>query len=53
LPGISHEHPVKNMIYETLKKEGIEPIFYTINLAKSRFVPLHDLFNYDEQKWKI
>lgn len=53
LPGISHKHPVKGMIQETLEKEGLELIFYTINLAKSRFVPLHDLFDYDEQKWKI
>jgi hypothetical protein len=53
LPGISHEHPVKDIIDKVLSKDGIDSTFYTINLAKNRFVPLHNLFNYDEQKWKI
>lgn len=51
IPGISHEHPVKKLIAKTLEKEGIESSFYTINLYNSRFVPLHDLYDYDAQKW--
>jgi hypothetical protein len=53
LPGISHEHQVKSYIKNTLEKEGIKPIFSTVNLIKSKFVPLHDLYDYDNQKWKL
>ncbi|NHK29815.1 MAG: hypothetical protein FK730_00590 [Asgard group archaeon] len=53
IPGISHKHPVKKMIQRIFEQEGVESIFYTINLAKSRFVPLHDFFDYEEQKWKL
>ncbi|NHJ49388.1 MAG: hypothetical protein FK733_16480 [Asgard group archaeon] len=53
LPGISHNHPVKDIIKDVLEEEGIEANFYTINLLKSQFVPLHDLFDFDEQKWQM
>ncbi len=51
LPGISHEHQVRDLISKKLEREGIDPSFYTINISKSRFVPLHDLYNYDDRKW--
>jgi len=52
LPGVSHEHPIKELIEEVLAEEKIESVFYTIKLSKNRFVPLHELYDFDTQKWK-
>ena len=52
LPGVSHEHPIKNLIEEILIDEKVEPLFYTIKLSKSKFVPLHELYDFETQKWK-
>ncbi len=52
LPGVSHEHPIKNLIEEILIEEKVEPLFYTIKLSKSKFVPLHELYDFETQKWK-
>ena len=53
LPGISHEHPIKSVIQETLENKGLNAVFYSVKLNQSKFVPLHELYDYDEQKWKI
>ena len=52
IPGISHEHPIKKVIEEILVKEKIEFLFYTIRLSQAKFVPLHELYDFDAQKWK-
>ncbi|MHA1442616.1 MAG: hypothetical protein ACTSPK_12265, partial [Candidatus Heimdallarchaeota archaeon] len=52
LPGVSHEHPIKELIEEVLAEEKIESVFYTIKLSKNRFVPLPELYDFDTQKWK-
>ncbi|NHJ04408.1 MAG: hypothetical protein EAX90_06265 [Candidatus Heimdallarchaeota archaeon] len=52
LPGISEKHPVSDMIRKVIKNAGIKSKLYSIRLLKSRFVPLHELYDYDEQKWK-
>lgn len=53
LPGVAHTHPIKNVIQDFLEKEGLSPTFYTIKFYKSNFVPLHDLYDFEEQKWAI
>ncbi|MHA1462607.1 MAG: hypothetical protein ACTSQ0_06025, partial [Candidatus Heimdallarchaeota archaeon] len=53
IPGISHTHPIREIIEEELNKFGLAPNFYTIRLQKSRFVPLQELYDYEDQKWKL
>jgi len=52
IPGVSHEHPIKEIIEEIITKEKAESHFYTISLSKARFVKLHELYDFDTQKWK-
>jgi hypothetical protein len=52
IPGISHEHPIRKSIENVLAENSLESNFYTINFSKSQFVPLHELYDFDEQKWK-
>lgn len=52
IPGVSHEHPIKEAIEEIIAEEKIESLFYTIKLSQAKFVPLHDLYDFDAQKWK-
>ncbi|MHA1211244.1 MAG: hypothetical protein ACTSSH_02170 [Candidatus Heimdallarchaeota archaeon] len=53
IPGVSHQHFIKNIIENELRKSEIKSSFYTLGLAKSKFIPFHDLYDYDEQKWLI
>ena len=53
LPGVAHTHPIKKVIQNFLENEGLTPTFYTIKFHKSNFVPLHDLYDFEDQKWKI
>ena len=53
IPGISHTHPISKLIQEVLIQNNLETIFYTINLNEIKFVPLHDLYSFDDQKWMI
>jgi len=53
LPGVAHTHPIKKVIQDFLEKEGLMPTFYTIKFYKTNFVPLHDLYDFEDQKWKI
>ncbi len=53
IPGISHQHPLQKIIEEVLTEAHFSPSFYTIKLHKSKYVPLHELYDYDNQKWKI
>ena len=51
LPGVSHDHKIKDIIEETTNKTSVKTNFYSIKLLKSKFVPYHKLYNFDEQKW--
>jgi hypothetical protein len=51
LPGISHQHPVKELIKGKLSEANINANFYTANASTTRFVPWHNLFDFNEQKW--
>jgi len=53
IPGVSHTHPIRKVIQEILEQEGIPVSFYTIKLLKSKYVPLQDLYDYHQEKWKI
>ena len=53
IPGVSSDHKIRKLIQDVLDKEGISSKFFTIKLHTSKFVPLQDLYDYDEQKWKI
>ena len=53
LPGVAHTHPIKKVIQDFFEKEGLIPTFYTIKLYKTNFVPLYDLYDFENQKWKI
>ncbi len=51
--GISHSHPLAKSIEQFLVDEGLSPSLYTIKLQKTKFLPFHELYDYEEQKWKI
>ncbi|NHJ06086.1 MAG: hypothetical protein EAX90_14765 [Candidatus Heimdallarchaeota archaeon] len=53
VPGVSHTHPIRKVIQETLNKEEIPVSFSTIKLLKSSYVPIQDLYDYNQEKWKI
>lgn len=53
LPGISHTHPVSNLLQKVVNQHNITSQFYSINLVTSRHIPLYDLFDFKEKKWKI
>ncbi|MBN1330765.1 MAG: hypothetical protein JXA54_14935 [Candidatus Heimdallarchaeota archaeon] len=53
IPGLNHTHPISNLIKQVLDKNGLESLFYTIRLNESRFIPLHDLYDYNNQKWLV
>jgi len=53
MPGVSHQHYIKEIIQNEMKKAEINAMYYTIKLANSKLIPLHELFDFDEQKWKI
>lgn len=53
VPGVSHKHPIRNVIKNFLKEEDLPVDFYSIKLLKSKYVPLQDLFDYEKEKWKI
>ncbi len=52
MPGVSYHHYIKDIMATTLDQVGIKSTFYTIGLQQSKFIPFHDLFDFDEQKWK-
>jgi len=53
LPGTSHDHPIKNVIKQVIDSSNIDSNFYTIKIYKSIFNPLHELFDFEDRKWKI
>jgi hypothetical protein len=53
MPGVSHQHYIKEIIQNELNKTEMEAIFYTIGIANSKILSLHDLYDFDNQKWKI
>lgn len=53
LPGVAHTHPFCKIIQDFLEEEGLTSSFFTIKFYKSNFVPLQNLFDYENRKWKI
>jgi len=53
LPGISDKHPIRELIQRKIEGAGLKASFYTIREANRRFVPLHELYDYEKQKWKL
>jgi len=53
MPGVSHQHYIKEIIQNKLKKAEMEAIFYTIGIANYKMIPMHELYDFDDQKWKI
>jgi len=53
IPGVTHNHPIREIIQEFLESEGFVTTFYTIKLYQSKYVPLQELYDYEEKKWKI
>lgn len=53
LPGVAHTHPIRKIIQDFLENEDLASSFYTIKFYRSNFVPLQDLYDYENQKWNI
>ncbi|MHA1743558.1 MAG: hypothetical protein ACTSV6_04830, partial [Candidatus Heimdallarchaeota archaeon] len=53
LPGISSNHPIKDLIQKKIEKTGLESTYYTIRQSNKKLVPLHELYDYESQKWKL
>ncbi|MCG3253135.1 MAG: hypothetical protein KAX09_04740 [Candidatus Heimdallarchaeota archaeon] len=53
IPGVAHTHPIKEVIQEYLEEQGLATTFYTVRFHKLNFVPLQDLYDFDERKWRI
>jgi hypothetical protein len=53
MPGVSHQHYIKEIIQNELNKANIKAEYYTIGIAQSRLISMHNLYDFDEQKWKI
>jgi hypothetical protein len=51
IPGINHKHPISDIIKNVITKQKLDSTFYTISLNERRVVALHDLYDYDSQKW--
>ncbi|MHA1531753.1 MAG: hypothetical protein ACTSR6_07120, partial [Candidatus Heimdallarchaeota archaeon] len=53
IPGVSHQHYIKEIIENELNKANMKAIFYTIGIANSKVLEMHELYDFEEQKWKI
>lgn len=53
IPGVSHQHYIKEIIENELNKANMKAIFYTIGIANSKVLKMHELYDFDEEKWKI
>ncbi len=53
IPGANAQHPIRNTIETLFNKSGIFPTFYTIKIMKSKFIPYHELYDYDKESWKV
>jgi len=53
IPGANAQHPIRNTIETLFNKSDIFPTFYTIKMMKSRFIPYHELYDFDKEFWKI
>ncbi|NHK31843.1 MAG: response regulator transcription factor [Asgard group archaeon] len=53
IPGVSHQHYIKDILEEIITAVGIEADFYTVGLSRSRYILFHELYDYEEQKWKM
>ena len=53
MPGVSHQHYIKEIIENELSKANMKAIFYTIGVANSKVIDMHELYDFEEEKWKI
>jgi len=53
MPGVSHKHYIKEIIQSELNKANIKAEYFTLGIAHSKLISMHDLYDFDEQKWKI
>ncbi len=53
IPGANHQHPIRNVIEKVFNDSNIFPSFYTIKIIKSKFIPYHELYDYDTDSWKV
>ena len=53
MPGVSHQHFIKEIIQSELNKAEMKALFYTIGIANSKLLSMHELYDFKEQKWKI
>ncbi|MBK5114885.1 MAG: hypothetical protein JJE41_14770 [Candidatus Heimdallarchaeota archaeon] len=53
LPGVTHRHYISEIIQNEFNEAKIKTIFYTIRLANNKLIRMHELYDFDEQKWKI
>ncbi|MHA1212449.1 MAG: hypothetical protein ACTSSH_08315, partial [Candidatus Heimdallarchaeota archaeon] len=51
IPGITYNHPIADVLMELLEKEGLKPSLFSVRIHKGKFVPFHELFNFETQKW--
>ncbi|MBD3190745.1 MAG: hypothetical protein GF308_08875 [Candidatus Heimdallarchaeota archaeon] len=51
--GINHKHPVAQLLQAIFNQEGLPINMFTIRSKNFRFVPLHELFDFDSNRWKV
>ena len=51
LGGVAHTHPVANFLQQEIEKEGFLVNVFSVKCFQYRFVPLHQLFDFEERKW--
>ncbi|MBN1331187.1 MAG: hypothetical protein JXA54_17075 [Candidatus Heimdallarchaeota archaeon] len=51
IPGVSHLHYIMELLDKTFLTANIRALFYTVANVKSQFVPLHDLYDFDGNRW--
>jgi hypothetical protein len=52
MPGMNHEHPVCKLIKNVISEKELEADYYTIKSGGSQFIPFHELYDFEEKKWK-
>jgi hypothetical protein len=51
--NFSAKHPIVKFLEDMLKKEGFEPTFSNIDWYFSKPIPYHELFDFEQNKWKL
>lgn len=51
--GINHNHPVAKLLQSIFRQKGVPVNIFTICSKHFRFVPFHELFDFETDKWKV